>query len=116
MVKRILCILIIVVIIFQISIPVKGIERSYFNYLWSLSNYLRLLEAIIHYEDLLEKGGWPIIPQGPVLKLGETGNRVGVLIERLRLSADLEEADNIISDYYLFDKRVEEAVRRFQSR
>ncbi|HLV10418.1 MAG TPA: L,D-transpeptidase family protein [Halanaerobiales bacterium] len=121
MFRKILCILTSIIIIFQFSIPVKGVEGFYSAYIWSLSNYLRLLQAIIHYEDLLEKGGWPIIPQGSVLKLGDTGNRVGLLIERLRLSADFEvmdsiDTDTIISDYYLFDERLEEAVRKFQYR
>src|SRR5690554_2410100 len=112
MFRKILCILTSIIIIFQFSIPVKGVEGFYSAYIWSLSNYLRLLQAIIHYEDLLEKGGWPIIPQGSVLKLGDTGNRVGLLIERLRLSADFEVMDSIDTDTII---RSEEHTSELQS-
>lgn len=76
--------------------------------------YRRLREALARYRAVAASGGWPRIPDGASLALGERGAAVAALRERLRLEDDLEpvEPDNDS----VFDETVERAVRKFQQR
>ncbi len=58
-------------------------------------------------------GGWPGVPTGVKLKLGDQGERIVLLRQRLARSADLDAA-NIDGD--IFDSVLQAAVQRFQLR
>lgn len=51
--------------------------------------YGRLRTALRVYRDIAAAGGWPVVPPGPTLKKGATGERVAALRERLAASGDL---------------------------
>jgi L,D-transpeptidase YcbB len=69
--------------------------------------------ALQQYQQIEAQGGWPTIPDGPILKLGTRHQDVLVLRRRLEVSGDLP-ANLGNSD--VFDSYVDAAVKRFQAR
>jgi L,D-transpeptidase YcbB len=78
------------------------------------AGYAGLQEALAAYRDILARGGWPVIPDGPKLQRGDHGPRVAALRNRLLLTSDLGEASTPVAD--LFDAMLEQGVQRFQER
>ena len=84
--------------------------------------YQRLREALAHYRLLAAQGGWPAIPDGVTLRVGDDGPGVAALRRRLRVEDDpagretgsAQEAPE--QDAELFDAVLEEGVKRFQRR
>jgi L,D-transpeptidase YcbB len=76
--------------------------------------YRLLREALARYRAVAATGGWPVIPEGTVLRLGDRGAAVAALRQRLRLEDDLGAAEQ--GDTDLFDETVEQAVKKFQER
>lgn len=75
--------------------------------------YARLVHALARLREIEEQeGGWPEIPEGPVLKVGDAGPRVLSLRRRLQLAGYLS-AD--ASDSDAFDSAVDAGLRSFQS-
>jgi len=74
--------------------------------------YRRLRDALARYRAVAATGGWPVIPNGPTLKLGDRGPAVAALRQRLRREDDV----GIEPDTALFDAAVEQAVKQFQRR
>ncbi len=75
--------------------------------------YERLKKALARYRSIQEQGVWPVIGGGQTLKPGMRGKRVQSLRERLFRSGDLAVKDRTSP---VFDKRLQQAVRRFQRR
>lgn len=75
--------------------------------------YEGLKVAQIRYMEIESNGGWPRIPNGPKIALGATGERVQLLRQRLRASADLPQSS---AESDSFDTELQAAVRRFQER
>ncbi len=69
--------------------------------------------AIGRYEGIVARGGWPAIPAGNTLRLGNRHPHVPILRERLSVSGDL---DPNAGAGDIYDSYVEAAVRRFQAR
>jgi L,D-transpeptidase YcbB len=69
--------------------------------------------AVKTYDDIVSRGGWPIVPKVDELRLGNRHPSVVDLRKRLLVSGDLD-PDAVGNDIY--DSYVEEAVRRFQAR
>ncbi len=65
------------------------------------------------YVMIEQQGGWPVVPEGPVLKLGTRHPDVVTLRQRLTISGDLP--DNL-GNSDVFDSYVDAAVKRFQAR
>ena len=79
------------------------------------ADYTGLRDKLKSYRDLADKGGWPVIPQGPTLRAGTRSNRVPIIRHRLRITGDLKgDGNSHASD--LFDEALVEAVKRFQQR
>lgn len=78
------------------------------------AGYRRLRLMLARYRAVQRRGGWPVIPDGPVLKRGSRGVRVQRLRWRLAAGGDLADVDMENAAY--FDKDVEKALRRFQHR
>lgn len=76
--------------------------------------YLRFKQALKQYRAIRDAGGWPVIPDGSVLKPGMTDPRVAIMRERLSAEGDLVAAVN--SPSHLYDDELEQAVIRFQQR
>ncbi len=69
--------------------------------------------ALEEYTRIEQMGGWPTMPDGPILKLGTRDAQVQILRQRLIVSGDLP-ANLGNSD--VFDSYVDAAVKRFQAR
>lgn len=69
--------------------------------------------AIIQYQDIVGRGGWPVVPATKKLQLGVTDPDVPVLRKRLMVSGDLSSQAGISPT---FDTYVDAAVKRFQAR
>lgn len=69
--------------------------------------------AILTYQDIVNRGGWPVVPADKVLQLGMSDPSVAVLRQRLIASYDLDPAAGMSQ---VFDSYVDTAVRRFQAR
>jgi murein L,D-transpeptidase YcbB/YkuD len=76
--------------------------------------YAALREALSHYEAIAGAGGWPVVPSGPKMEMGDSGPRVSALGSRLVVSGNLDPAEN--RDPSFFDENLDRAVRRFQMR
>jgi murein L,D-transpeptidase YcbB/YkuD len=74
--------------------------------------FWRLRQAIISYRRLDAMGGWPEVPAGRKLELGDGDPRVELLRRRLIVTDDLAAG----SDGETFDGEVKEAVEHFQAR
>lgn len=74
--------------------------------------YAGLRSALARYRQIAADGGWPEVPDGPLLRKGDRGERVALLRTRLNRTADLA-LDN---GSPLFDEELDAAVRRFQRR
>lgn len=76
--------------------------------------YWRIKEALARYRKIAAAGGWPSVPQGPVLKPGMEDDRIPVLRRRLAIEGDLPDGAELIGNTY--DDVLEAAVKRFQER
>lgn len=74
--------------------------------------YQRLRQALKTYCALAQRGGWPALPPGPVLKPGAVDARVPLLRSRLAIEGDAAGTGGGSA----FDAATEQALRRFQRR
>jgi L,D-transpeptidase YcbB len=74
--------------------------------------YRRLRDALALYRWVAAGGGWPDVPPGPPLGLGDRGPRVALLARRLEASGDLP----FTMRDTVFDRRMVQAVGDYQSR
>jgi L,D-transpeptidase YcbB len=71
--------------------------------------------AIERYQKIVANGGWPLVPTGRMLRVGDDDPRVPILRKRLRISGDMP-ADASYYDAQTFDAELEAAVKHFQQR
>lgn len=71
--------------------------------------------AIEKYEKIVANGGWPVVPEGRLMRVNESDERVPILRRRLRISGDLPKSTRYYSSEE-FDSELEEALKRFQTR
>ncbi|MCB1426226.1 MAG: L,D-transpeptidase family protein [Zhengella sp.] len=69
--------------------------------------------AIAQYEDIVARGGWPVVPARQKLRLGMIDPSVETLRKRLMISGDLSPRAGMSQAY---DTYVDAAVKRFQER
>lgn len=75
------------------------------------AGYRQLMAALARYRQIEVNGGWPVIPGGPVLELGQSNDRVVLLRQRLaREGYILDER----AETRLFDEALQRTVRAFQ--
>lgn len=79
----------------------------------SLAGYERLRQVLGRYRALAAGGGWPHLPDGPTLRVGDGSAAVPLLRRRL-LREGVEPVADAGSER--FDVDLEDAVRRFQAR
>lgn len=75
--------------------------------------YQRLRKALGRYLQLQSNGGWPEIPEGPVLQVWDSHKQIPLIRQRLQREGDLVIGSE---DSQLFDKSLKLAVQRFQVR
>ncbi len=78
------------------------------------SAYRRLRDALARYRQIRAGGGWPTIPAGKTLRLGDHDPRVPLLRQRLQLEGALQFSP--VRDEQLYDQNLRYAVERFQLR
>jgi murein L,D-transpeptidase YcbB/YkuD len=74
--------------------------------------YADLRDALAQYREVLDRGGWPAVPPGPRLRVGDRGERVAALKARLRATGDLGGSGG----KPVFDEKLAAAVASFQKR
>ena len=75
--------------------------------------FLNTMRAAWTYQRIAEAGGWPSLPPGTVLKMGDQGPLVTSLRERLAVEGDLEPD---LRAGAVVDAQLVAAVKRFQAR
>ncbi len=74
--------------------------------------YARLRTALAAHRALATAGGWPIVPDGPSIRPGESDPVIAIVRDRLAVTGELAVADDAV----LYDATLEAAVRAFQRR
>lgn len=75
--------------------------------------YDELKQALAKYRAIAAQGGWPQVPEGPVLKPGVTDARIEALRRRLLVTGELTAIGNAPQ---VFDQELVAAVKVFQER
>ena len=78
------------------------------------AGYKALKHQLRHFRELAQQGGWQRLAWGPVLELGVQHSQVLDLRRRLALTGDL--VVDPFPDMKVFDRWLEEAVRKYQAR
>ena len=78
------------------------------------AGYQRLQAALLRYLKIEQADTWPVVPDGPVLQLGDSHENVAKLRQRLKAEGDLEIGP--VENPLLFDDAVKNAVEHFQVR
>jgi len=86
---------------------------SYLGELAPTGQLYRSLRDGLHRYQVLAARGWPTVPAGPWMRVGDSDPRVLALRRRLAATGELTMGG---SDSPLFDAEVEAALRLFQSR
>ena len=76
-----------------------------------LKTYNLMRAALKKYREIQEAGGWEVVPEGPILKVGMTDERIPKLRKRLVVTGNFE---GTITKSDHFDEELEKAVGRFQ--
>ncbi len=77
--------------------------------------YDRLRNAMRDYRRIAATGGWPVIPEGEVIKPGMTDTRVDILRKRLVVTGEYA-PEGTPQDTGLYEGPIVEAVKLFQER
>ena len=77
------------------------------------STFINTMRAAWQYKRLAEAGGWPLLPEGTILKAGDQGPPVSALRQRLAIEGDLSAN---LAGGAAFDAELTAAVKRFQAR
>jgi murein L,D-transpeptidase YcbB/YkuD len=80
----------------------------------SHDQYTRLRDALQHYRQIAQQGGWPQLPATLKLKPGQANPAVPVLARRLSITGDF--AGTVPDGATAYDAALQEAVKRFQRR
>jgi murein L,D-transpeptidase YcbB/YkuD len=84
---------------------------------WRSDEMLASMQAAIdRYQDIVDRGGWPIVPPGRMMREGDEDDRVPILRKRLRISGDLVVHTSSYNSSYSYDSDLADAVARFQRR
>ncbi len=81
--------------------------------IYSPDTLVHLQDAIFRYQDIVARGGWPVVPDQKKLQLGVIDPDVELLRRRLMISGDLSERAGISP---AFDSYVDAGLKRFQTR
>ena len=71
--------------------------------------------AIERYQKIVESGGWPLVPQGRMMREGDDDPRVPILRKRLRITRR-HAREGLLLRFQTFDSELTEGVKHFQKR
>jgi L,D-transpeptidase YcbB len=93
----------------------EGSLESFFQDLSPRHTQYHLLKKyLVRFETIKQLGGWPMIPDGPALKLGTLSPRVPILSKHLLITGDLPLMH--FSPQEQFKEPLEAAVKSYQRR
>lgn len=73
--------------------------------------------AIVRYEDIVAKNGWPMVPTGRTLRLGDDDERIALARRRLVATGDMRSATSGYGgSSSVLDDAMETGLRGFQTR
>ncbi len=101
-------------IIMQAAINSDSIREFIDSTLQRQPFYQRFKTALMKYNSIKAQGGWPVIPEGQVLKPGMDDQRMLRLRARLKVTGDL--SGSTADNQFYFDQDLENAVTQFQQR
>lgn len=78
--------------------------------------YQALQQHLDHYQQLVEKGGWPTVEAGPTLEPGDSSQRITTIRTRLYASGDLQTPPDQSPQPTLYDSSLVAAINAFQQR
>ena len=76
--------------------------------------FYRLEQTLSDYLRIEHSGGWPMLPDGPDLSIGDRHEQIPILRKRLTITGDYEGV--MQADPYFFDTGLERAVLKFRQR
>lgn len=74
--------------------------------------YHRLLQALESYQRMADQGGWPSLPEAPLIRPGERHDLIPLLRQRLTITGDL--VPEAPTDSVIYDSLLQQSVERFQ--
>jgi L,D-transpeptidase YcbB len=81
---------------------------------WRSDQMVENMEAAINrYQQIVQRGGWPMMPTGRLLRAGDDDERVPILRRRLAMGGELKRS-GVSEGSYSFDDDLEIAVKTFQ--
>ena len=98
--------------IFENAVRKNTVTESLEKLLPSQDMYGKLKKNLMVYRKLAAQGGWPEMPDGPLLGKGDKDERIVKLKKRLIVSGYLP--PTVSEPTPLFDNMLEEAILRFQ--
>ena len=96
----------------ETALASNEIENALYSLLPGHKGYARLRQALVHYRQIVDRGGWPALSKGPKLQKGDRSDRIPAL--RQRLAADGFIENQSMKDGTLFDDALQQALREFQ--
>ena len=81
--------------------------------IFSVETVAHIEQTLFQYQDIVSRGGWPVVPATKALRLGVTDPDVAAMRQRLMVSGDLPQQAGISNS---FDTYVDTALKRFQTR
>lgn len=95
-------------------LTVNNIQSALADLVPNHTGYTGLRDSLKRYRQVEKQGGWPVLPEGPVLKQGNWHRHVTKLRKRLQAEGDLELG--AVTNPHYFDDALEFALERFQVR
>jgi murein L,D-transpeptidase YcbB/YkuD len=100
----------------QAAVEAPSLAASLGSWIRRAPLYGVLQQKLADYRELAEAGGWPAVPAGPTLRVGDNDPRVAALRQRLLVTSDLPADAPEPVEPGLFDANLLVAVRAFQQR
>ncbi|HLF12269.1 MAG TPA: peptidoglycan-binding protein, partial [Gammaproteobacteria bacterium] len=98
------------------ALKARSLDRFFEELLPKPQLYDELKNALRQYREIAARGGWPLVPAGPTLRLSDRGERVAILRQRLAVTGDdPNSAPAEPADTY-YGPQLETGVRHFQQR
>jgi murein L,D-transpeptidase YcbB/YkuD len=98
----------------QRAIEINEIEGTLRKLSPQYPGYMKLRKALAHYSNIEKLGGWPEVPTGSKMELGDRDIRIKALRSRLLISGDIDVSEE--RNLNVFDEELGRGVRRFQAR
>lgn len=99
--------------ILQSTLEEGNLEEVLASLIPDLPYYADMRTQLAKYRQSASRGGWPTVPDGETLSLGDRDPRVAAV--RARLASDYGEIEAPEGDPQIFDEALEQSVRRFQT-